>query len=68
MIFEASKMVTTDLRIAKQIRALYRATNLNSFQFAKKYFSEYPYRFVKNSLDFARAVEYGFPLAIKEIY
>jgi len=66
MILDARKMITTDLKKANEIATLYRKTDLNSFEFAKKYFSEYPYRFVKNTIDFTRLIEWKIPFVIKE--
>ena len=67
-MYISSKMITTDIIKAKEILKLSRLSGLTSFKFAKKYFKDYKYRMVKNSINFAREVELGLPVVVKEVY
>jgi len=67
-MYDKATLLTTDYKKAKDLRELYRRSSLNSYEFAKKYFKEHPYRVVKNTIDFARDIEFGFPVIIREIH
>lgn len=68
MVIDGNKMITTDLNKAKEIHTLYGKSNMKSYEFAKRYFCEYSYRSVKNTLDFITYINLGFGVAIKEVF